>query len=481
MKPAKPTKRVKPVKLIESAKPVKPVKPAKPSEPAKPALTRLIMESAHRANILPLTSACNVRCVFCSHRQNPPGIDIYQLPPRTPEEIRATLEFIDPAKKIVIGESVTRIIEGEPFTHPQIQTILTLIREQLPATTVQLTTNGTMLDQPVAELLARLAPVEINLSLNSRCTGTRARLMADRQAEKAVAAAQLLREYRIPYHGSIVAMPHLTGWVDLEETILYLAGQQARTIRIFLPGHTRLAPAELQAAPGLWAELTAFVMEMRQKTDVPLTVEPQQLNDLRAVVAGVMPGSPAHRAGIKPGDVIIKVRGKTVYSRVDAFEKIRRAGGSIPLELKKGGEAFFAAIEKQSREASGLVMDYDLHPGLPAEIGRLVNSRRWSQVLLFTSRLAEGVIRSVRPGIATDAGIAIHPAASRYFGGNIMSAGLLTVEDFAAAWDEWTKGRRSRPDAILLPAVAFDARGRDLTGRSYHELAELTGTTVAMC
>lgn len=456
-----------------------------PGKPVKPALAQLILESAHQSNILPLTSTCNVRCVFCSHRQNPPGIEIYQLPPRSPEEIRETLDFIDPLKKIVIGESVTRIIEGEPFTHPEIKTVLAAIRERFPATTVQLTTNGTVLDRPMAEFLARLGQVEINLSLNSSCAGTRARLMHDRKAGEAVAAAQLLREYHIPYHGSIVAMPHLTGWADLEGTIRYLAAQEALTIRVFLPGHTRLAPDKLRVPLGLWAELNSFVIKLRQKINVPLTVEPIQLADLKAMVTGVVVGSPAERAGIKPGDRIIRVRGEAVYSRVDAFEKIRRAGGMAPLELSRGGEVFFTAVEKRALASSGLVMDYDVHPGLPAAIGRVINGSGCSSALLMTSLLAKDVIRCICPDIPTDARLEIMPVASRYFGGNIVSAGLLTVEDFAAAWAERAGEAGSmggaRPDLILLPAVAFDGRGRDLTGRSYHELTDITGTKVMIC
>lgn len=455
----------------------------------RPVLQQLVLESAHRANILPITSVCNVRCVFCSHRQNPPGVEIYQLPPRTLEEVGETLDFIDPDKKIVIGESVTRISEGEPFTHPEIGRLLTLIRERFPATSVQLTTNGTLLDRAAVELLARLAPIEINLSLNSSCAGSRARLMHDRQGERAVNAARLLREYRVPYHGSIVAMPHLTGWADLEETILYLAGQEACTVRIFLPGYTDLASAELRVPPGLWPELAAFIGKMRTKTEVPLIIEPQKITNLQAVVTGVIAGSPVSRAGIRAGDIITKVCAETVYSRVDAFARARRGGGAMPLELRRGGEAFFTTVEKQAGETSGLVMEYDVHPELPAEISRTINSTRRSAVLLMTSGLAEGIMHSIRPDIATGAEIELLTVPSRFFGGNIMCAGLLTVADFTAAWEERfiSAGAASGtvgvtpPGAILLPASAFDSRGRDLTGRSFKELAEITGAEVVIC
>lgn len=452
----------------------------------KPALAQLVLESAHRGNILPLTSTCNVRCLFCSHRQNPPDIEVYQMPSRSLEEVRATLDFIEPGEKIVIGESVTRIIEGEPFTHPEIRDILALIRERHPDTMIQLTTNGTLLDRSMAEFLAQLIPLELNLSLNSQCADSRLVLMRDLRAEQAVRAGELLREYHIPYHGSIVAMPHLTGWDDLRDTIYYLARQAARTVRIFLPGYTRLAPAELKVPPALWAELHEFVRDMRQKVDIPLTVEPQKINDLKAEVTGVISGSPADRAGIRPGDVIIKFRGEAVYCRVDAFRKVRQTGGKIPLELTRGGEAFFTTVEKQPSASSGLVMDYDVQPELPAAIGRVINGSRCSSVVIMTSLLAEGIIRKICPAIPTDAGIEVIPISSRYFGGNIMAAGLLTVEDFAAAWAAraeagFAGSGPTGPDLILIPGVAFDARGRDITGRSFNELGEITGIKVAVC
>jgi len=92
---------------------------------------QLIYDSVHRGNILPLTSVCNVSCIFCSHRQNPPGIKIYKMDHRTPEQVKSCLEFISPGAPVVIGESVTRIIEGEPFLHPEIKGILYAIREKL--------------------------------------------------------------------------------------------------------------------------------------------------------------------------------------------------------------------------------------------------------------------------------------------------------------------------------------------------------------
>jgi hypothetical protein len=62
------------------------------------------LKSIGEANILPVTSACNSRCVFCSHLQNPPRkITVYTLPPLGKEEILALADFLDPGQRIIIG------------------------------------------------------------------------------------------------------------------------------------------------------------------------------------------------------------------------------------------------------------------------------------------------------------------------------------------------------------------------------------------
>jgi hypothetical protein len=61
------------------------------------------------------------------------------------------------------------------------------------------------------------------------------------------------------------------------------------------------------------------------------------------------------------------------------------------------------------------------------------------------------------------------------YGGNIVCAGLLMVKDFEAAVKKALEelGRRDiRPDLFILPQIAFDRFGEDLTGVPYSRLAE---------
>ena len=97
-------------------------------------IKRILYDSVYQYNILPLTSACNVSCTFCSHKQNPPEVEVYTIQPLTLFEIEELMVFLSPDRKIVIGESATRLIEGEPFTHPKFFTILKILNCALLST-----------------------------------------------------------------------------------------------------------------------------------------------------------------------------------------------------------------------------------------------------------------------------------------------------------------------------------------------------------
>ncbi len=430
-----------------------------------------ILNGAAEANILPVTSRCNISCVFCSHRQNPPGVMAGRINPCSPEEIKGVLPFIDPGRPVVIGESASRIIEGEPLTHPAIKEILTLVRHAFPRTPIQITTNGSLLDQETAEVFNRLGGIVVYLSLNSASEKGRRLLMGDGHPRRSIQSACLLKRHGVPYHGSIVALPHLVGWDDLEETVMYLGEQGARTIRLFMPGYTRLAPPALRFSRTLRQEINDFVLRLRKKTTVPLTVEPPLINDLESVIAGVMAGSPAALAGVSAGDVIQAVDGQPALTRVAAFRSVLKSANP-EITVGRGINIYTLKLEKKPGQRSGLVMDYDIDPLLIEEIERLVLRRNMRQAVALTSELAADVInlglqRFLKKGIE----VKTWPVKNRFFGGSIGAAGLLTVSDFKLSLKEYLGGKSViTPGLVLLPGLAFDSRGRDLTGRSYLEL-----------
>lgn len=441
-------------------------------------INALILQAARQANILPITSVCNVACLFCSHRQNPQGVESFHIGHRTLEEIRSSLAFINPQQPVIIGESVTRVMEGEPFYHPQFPQILEEVRRRFPHTPIQITTNGTMLDQATVEWLAELSPITIYLSLNSACSANRRLQMKDRWANRSVEAARLLGERGIEYQGSIVAMPWITGWDDLTRTITHLDRCGAQVIRIFLPGYTRLAKEELKFPLTMWDQLRSFVGRVRQQVRVPVVCEPPKIDNFKPEIVGIIPGSAADRAGLKPGDILVAVSGKPVLTRVHGFHLTYQLANPM-LEIQRENRPLAVPLTKGARERSGLVMDYDLDPALFEDIRKVVRFHRASQVLLLTSPLAyTRMVLGVNKFYPEPGQLKVCRVASRFFGGSIMAAGLLTVADFSLALQQYLAASATKPELILLPAIAFDQRGRDLTGETYHKLAETFGIQV---
>lgn len=431
-------------------------------------INSLVFSSMQIYNVLPITSRCNVSCIFCSHKQNPPGVEVIYLPFRSAEAILEGLDYLRENRKIVVGESATRIVEGEPFTHPQIFPVLTSVRRRFPKTLIQLTTNGTLLDRKGLTMLKDLMPVEINLSLNSCHPIKRQVLMSDQNPEAAIALPDLLSEYGIPFHGSIVAMPWITGWEDVWQSILDLTQRGAQTVRVFLPGFTRNAAPLMHFSQETARKLEEMIQEINKSSKVPVMMEPFRVTDLAARLEGVIQGSPAARVGLRRGDVITAVDGSPVICRVDAFRRVWQ-GNNPKLEL--AGVRDPVVVEKEAGTTSGLVMGYDLDPAVIEGINKEINRFRAKQVILLCSVLGASALRLALEKYPFQEEVRLVETKNHFFGGSIQSAGLLVVEDFASSLAGFLREEPDfRPDLILLPAIAFDAGGRDLTGRFFWEV-----------
>jgi len=439
----------------------------------EPAVQAAIEWGARRYGVLPVTSSCDVRCVFCSNRQNPPGVRTYQLPPTTAEEAARALDLMDDPPRIVVGESVTRIDEGEPFTHPRLLDLLALARERFPRAVLQVTTNGSHLTRERVRALASLAPVEVILSLNSALEDNRRRLMGDPHPQRALAAADHLAEEGVPFQGSVVAMPHLVGWDDPARAVFFLDERGARLVRLFMPGFTRLAPSDLRFPAKLWDDLSRLVDELAPAVRAPVLLEPPRLVDLDARLEGVIPGSPADRAGLRRGDVIRAVGGEEVFCRFDAHVSASEAG-PVEIEVDRPGVGRLRiTLDKRAEERPGFVVHYDLNPlRLHHAAGLLQEGPRPAVVL--TSRLAERVIglglaRVMEPE-ALD-GVWVVAVENAFFGGSIMAAGLTVVQDYLDALAREKRAGLPAPRLILVPWEPWDQMREDLTGRSVDELA----------
>lgn len=416
--------------------------------------------------ILPLTSCCNVACLFCSHRYNPPGIETRRIPPL---ELGTIEEVFDQIKwsalnRLVIGESVTTTVEGEPLTHPHFVSVMRSLRTRAAHLFIRVTTNGTLLTETLLRELKSLGLIELTISLNAVSQPARQQLMG-KGAGDILPMLKLLAEARLPWQASMVAMPHVTGLAEVKATLRAALEFEASCVRVFLPGFTRLTPESHRLTAQAKDELQEVLQEFASETGLPVVLEPAVLRNLRAELVGVLPGSAAHMAGLRTGDVIVSVAGEKALSRQDAFELILPES-EVELTVDRDGRQFTCLIQKDAGATGGVVMYQDLPGRTIARLRRLAKKERGRGVVILTSELAAPLLQACLP-LDAFANIRVEVVKNQVFGGSIACAGLLTVEDFASALGRITDLRQS---LVLLPKAPFNEDGYDLVGRSWREL-----------
>jgi len=412
-------------------------------------------------------------CVFCSNRYNPKSCEVFSIGPRDLDEIEETIPWLQGAPgAIVIGESVTRINEGEPLTHPDFMTIVEKVRDAYPDRPIRVTTNGSLLSPEKSRRLASLG-VELIISLNT--VGKRQEVMGDHEPRVTLRNVSALNGV-IKCEGSIVALPFVTGWNDLRETCRFLKDSGAVSIRLLAPGFSSAHPLSKEMPISTWSESRRFAREMTQVLGIPVLFEPPKLRDLCARVEAVMEGTPAEAAGIRAGDVITRVSGIQVDSRKDAFDLARERENPKITLLREGGQ-IEVALAKPRRSSPGFVVYEDLDMRAFSAWALRAGFGRKTPPLILTSSLAGPLISAALESRGLEAQVVF--VRSRYFGGNIQAGGLLTVGDFLAAYKNAVKGRNP-PPTVTLPKRAFDVWGQDLEGISHKRFTEETGCQVVL-
>ncbi len=418
----------------------------------------MLVESVLHHAVLPLTSTCNVACVFCSNRQNPPGVKTYDIPPRALDDVLQHISLLRSHQKVVIGESATRINEGEPYTYPHLNLVLSKIREKMPAARIALTTNGTLVSAADVELLRELGDVHVTLSLNSVSADVRERIMKDREPKRACRTLVMLAEHGIGFSGSIVAVPEVSGWEDISATIRALASYGARTVRLFVPGYTKCGSPLISEQDE--SKLLGWAREQQARYGVPVSVEPRMLSRVRTPVEAVIKQSAAARAGILAGDDICCVDGVQMITSQDAFYAARD-NASPELDLIRGGQRLKVRLAKPQAADTGLVMRLDMSGRRLQRLQSVLRSCG-TRSAIVTSELAAHFFEDALAELPRDA-IRVFSARNSFFGGNIQSAGLLTVQDFrdlfrTPAFVKWN------PQLVILPVEPFNRDGDDLLG-----------------
>ncbi|HWI54124.1 MAG TPA: DUF512 domain-containing protein, partial [Desulfobacteria bacterium] len=101
---------------------------------------------------------------------------------------------------------------------------------------------------------------------------------------------------------------------------------------------------------------------------------------------------------------------------------------------------------------------------------------KYNKVLILCSEFGAPVLKMALDAVNHGQNLELLTVKSRYFGGSIGAAGLLVVNDFLTALSGCDLA--GTDTALFLPSVAFDRKGRDLTGSSYFKIEETTGQKV---
>ncbi|MEE0777328.1 MAG: radical SAM protein, partial [Bacillota bacterium] len=399
-------------------------------------------------NILALTSRCNVKCCFCSHGNNPQGTKVYMSGSRDVEEIVAALDFLDPHRDIIIGESASPVCEGEPFLVKGFQSILEAIRKKFPHTMIRITTNGTFLTTETVRWLRELRPIYINLSLNS--VSHRERIMKD-HSDIAVNAPILLNDAGIPFQGSVVLMPELTGWDDIEDTLSYLHGNGAELVRLLMPGYSYLAPEERRYD---WELRRNEAMVLIKGQPGVTLLEPPYYTGNEPIIYGILPDSAASRMDLRKGDKICAVNGELPLNRYDAWRMIAQRG-FCDLLIRRGEHEISVILEKTKGDCGGIVFLNDLDPlRLERMAAFQCQSTNQGHGVIFCSQLGRPYLEANLPLFPELGELELVTVKNHYFGGNIGAAGLLTVGDYEKA------AAKLKLDYAFLPAESFNSKGK---------------------
>ena len=436
-----------------------------------------IINTVSRTNILPVESSCNTSCIFCSHRQNPAGIEVYRLPELTVEDYKEIIQYLSPERKIVIGEAATRIIEGEPLLYGKFPELLKIIRSRFPKTPVQITTNGILLNSELIDFMHKLGNIEIKISVNCVDPVKRGKILGPKRPDDILAKLKTLSG-KIRFSASCVYMPGIINEKDIEDFVKYMDLYGADCAEIYLEGYTDKNRKQ-KGLKEMQDDLNAVLEPLREKYAVPVIIGPCFIDNLDCRVDGVVKGSPAHEAGITRGNIIKVVNDQIMLTRVHAFNTIYDLRNPR-IKILKNGKETEIILKKEAKASAGLVMMYDIDTSVADDINAIIGQYNAKDVLIMTSELAEYPISILLEKKHPLCKYEIISVKNRFFGGNIKCAGLLTIEDIGIEFERYLK-TNAKPDIVLLPKVMFDFTNRDLTGRKVSELEEKFGVNFEIC
>lgn len=432
----------------------------------------ILFKTVKEDNILPITSICKLNCIFCSHKNNPSEVETYSFGHLDFDLIKNMIEFLDEQKPVFIGESASKIIEGEPFTHPRIIDILKYLRNRWPKIEIKITTSASFIKDKYISVLGDLSPIEFNISLNAPAPKGRVFLMNDPLPENVFKIIKKFSRYKIKFQASVVSMHYILDFDKLLQILEFLENFPPQSLRVFMPGFSRYADKELIPEKSYYHKLNNFIENNRIHYSYPIIIEPQLITDLSAEIEGVIKDSPAYNTIIKRNDVIILIDGYQPESRVDAFYKIEKSKNP-ELLINRNNKKIKLNINKNPGEKSGLIMSYDISKRKKNIILSYIELSRKDKenisTILITSEMAYNLFNYLIKDFSEKKyNFKLLKANNKFFGGSIVSAGLLVNNDLISV----LKNFDFKAARLIIPEIIYDYYGNDLLGRHYTEIED---------
>lgn len=440
----------------------------------------ILFKTVKEDNILPLTSICKLNCIFCSHKNNPSEVETYKFGHLDFNLLKTLVEFLDEEKPVFIGESASKIIEGEPFTHPKIMDVLKYIRQRWPDIVIKITTAASFIKEEYLAELQMLSPIEFNISLNAPAPEERVFLMNDPLPKNVFKVIKKFKEQKIKFEASIVSMHYLLGFNKLKQTLDFLERYPPLSLRVFMPGFSRYAEQELMPSENYYYKLRNFIESIIEKYNYPIIIEPQIIEDLSANIEGIIKSSPVFEADLRRGDSILQINGSQPESRVDAFYKIKKYKNP-ELLIKRNDNKLKINLLKEAGQKSGLIMSYDISSRKKNVLLSYIELSRKDKenipTIIITSELAYQLFKNITKDYsAEDYNYRLLKAENKFFGGSIKSAGLLVNSDLISL----LKKNKFQAERLIIPEIVYDYYGSDLVGRSYTEIEDEFGVELIL-
>ena len=431
---------------------------------------KILFKTVKEDNILPITSVCKLNCIFCSHKNNPSEIETYRFGHLDKNLIKTMIEFLDPEQPVFIGESASKIVEGEPFVHPDIYQILKYLRQRWPRIEIKITSSGSFIDPEKLKLLKSLNPLELNISLNAPAPEERVFLMNDSNPENVFEIIKKMKELKMRFEASIVSMHHLKGFEYLKKTFEFLEDYSPETLRVFMAGFSKYADSKISSDSSEYKKLNTFINSVKADYSYPIIIEPQLLDNLKAEINDIINNSPAAKTELYSGDVIKEVNDKKVKSRVDAFYQIK-SSKNPKVKIHRNNKNKIIHLKKGKNEKSGLILSYDLSI---EEIKTLKAyavqaEKNNDKIVILASEAGYSLLYSLLKDYLTK-NFKLIEVENKFFGASIIAAGLLTNEDLIRVLQKEIK--KASVDKIILPKIIYDYYGNDLLGKHYNQLED---------